>query len=89
MEQIGEETYGNLAGREVTLLERLHMKRLVGYSFVTEKATIPNLPSQSESSMDYVVNPSSTYNTVPVVSSPTKKIVKMEHDCAKTPHFFE
>lgn len=77
-----------LASHGVNLLERLHMKRLVGSSVVTEEATIPNPPSQSESSMDFAVNPSGMGTTMPVVPYRTKTIVTAESDSGNPPIFF-
>lgn len=77
-----------LAGRDINLLERLHRKRLAGSVMVIEEATIPNYPSQSESSMDSTANPSSVYIIVLVVPPLTKNIVKTEHDNRKPPCLF-
>ncbi|CAH1425502.1 unnamed protein product [Lactuca virosa] len=76
-----------LAGRDITLLEWLHRKRLAGSVMVIEEATIPNYPSQLESSMDSTANPSSVYIIVLVVPPLTKNIVKTEHDNRKPSYY--
>ncbi|CAH1438017.1 unnamed protein product [Lactuca virosa] len=40
--KLGRKHVEILAGREVTLLERLHHKRLASFALVTEEITIPN-----------------------------------------------
>ncbi|CAH1444466.1 unnamed protein product [Lactuca virosa] len=71
-----------LAGREVTLLERLHMKRLVSSTLIMKESTLPNSLSWSESSMDSTMNPSVLETTASVAPFP-KKIMQTEPDNSK------
>lgn len=81
--KLGKKPVETLARREVTFLEWLHRKRLLSYTLVTEEVTIPNSTSRLESILDFVANPSSLEAVVPVMPSPTKKIMKMEHENRK------
>lgn len=74
-----------LASYEITLLEWLHRKSLVGSFLVTHEATILNSPSQSESSIDFISNPSGMDMIVLMARSLTNKIVKVEHNSRKPP----
>lgn len=60
-------------------MELFHRKCLASSNLITEEITIPITPSQSESSMDFIVDPSGLESTMLVIPSHTKKIVKMEH----------
>ncbi|CAH1438016.1 unnamed protein product [Lactuca virosa] len=81
--KLGRKHVETLAGREVTLLERLHRKLLASFDLVTEEITIPNSPSQSESSMDSAMNFTVQETTMHVIPSPSKNIVKTEPDNMK------
>ncbi|CAI9303142.1 unnamed protein product [Lactuca saligna] len=74
-----------LVGHDISQLERLHIKCLVGSSLVIEKVVIPNSPSKLESSMDSAITPSSIGTTMLGVPSPTKSIVKVDSDSRKPP----
>lgn len=76
---------GTLVGHEITLLKRLHRKCLASSSLVKEEATIPNSPSQSDSSMNSTANPSAMDTTVLMMPSPTMKMIKAERDSRKPP----
>ncbi|CAH1422346.1 unnamed protein product [Lactuca virosa] len=69
----GRKPMETLACHEVTLLEQLHRKHLASYALVTEEATIPNSPSQLESSMDSMMHITGQDMNLPVIPSPSKK----------------
>lgn len=84
--KLGKKLVKTLAGREVTLLERLDCQCLANSTIVTEDVTILNSPSCLEYNMDSTTNAYVQDTIVPVIPSPSKKIVKMECDSRKPSH---
>lgn len=58
-----------VVGGEVTLLERLHRKRLANSTLVTKEVTIPISLSRSMSNMDSAANPSGHDTAVSAIPS--------------------
>ncbi|CAH1426470.1 unnamed protein product [Lactuca virosa] len=73
----------NKSVTEVTLLERLHHKRLASSTLVTEEITIPNSHSQSESNMDSTLNIDGQDMNLPLILSPSKSVEKTETEGRK------
>lgn len=72
-----------VVGHEVTLLERLHHKRLASSALITEEVTIPNSPSQSKSSMNSIMNMDGHDTNLPIIPSPSKNVMKIVSDSRK------
>lgn len=76
--RLGKQLIETVVGQEVTLLDRLHKKRLSDSFVVVEEVVVPDSHSLFESSMDSTMNPPSSEALVSPASSPAKKNVKAE-----------
>ncbi|CAH1438292.1 unnamed protein product [Lactuca virosa] len=55
-----------LEGKDVTLLDRLHRRRIANSALVTDEVIVPNSPNRSESSMDFALDISRAEGSRPI-----------------------
>ncbi|CAH1421383.1 unnamed protein product [Lactuca virosa] len=70
-------------GLRLPTFDLLERKRLASSALVTEVVTMPNCPSQSESSMDSTMNIDGQDTNFPIIPSPSKNVMKTKSDSRK------